>query len=303
MNPEPAQLPVVCVPPRLFCVIVNWNGWQDTLVCLDSLRAQDYSNLQVLVVDNGSTDDSVQRLHEAHPWVIVHETGANLGFARGCNAGTRLAHQRGADLVWLLNNDTSAPPDTASLLVQTALAHPEAGAIGSVLYYMHAPEKVQAWGGGTVNLLTAYTLHFTAPASFAPANTFLTGASLLLPRRTLDQVGLFFEGFFMYCDDSDLCLRIHRAGLPLVVCAETAILHKEGGSSPKRSPLIDQFATTSTLRLLQRAAPIPLLSMAAYLILRLGNRLLRGRFSNAAAVCKGIVVFVKERHHVFTDRL
>ena len=289
--------------PRVVCVTVNWNGWRDTLVCLDCLRAQDYPNLQVIVVDNGSTDASVQRIRNAHPWITLHETGQNLGFARGCNAGSRLAYQRGADLVWLLNNDTLAPPDTASLLVRTALAHPEAGAIGSVLYFLHAPRQVQAWGGGTVRLTTAFTRHFTVPASFAPANTYLTGASLLLPRRTLEQVGLFFEGFFMYCDDSDLCLRMHRAGLPLVVCAETAILHKEGGSSPKRSPLIDQFATTSTLRLLERAAPIPLLSMAAYLILRLGNRLLRGRFSNAAAVCKGIAVFLKERHRVFTDRL
>ena len=303
MTSSSAQPPVVCVPPRVFCVIVNWNGWQDTLVCLASLRAQDYPHLQVLVVDNGSTDGSVQRIGDAHPWVTLHETGKNLGFARGCNAGTRLAYQCGADLVWLLNNDTGAPPNTLSLLVRTALAHPEAGAIGSVLLYMRAPEKVQAWGGGTINLLTAYTAPFTAPASFTPANTFLTGASLLLPRRTLEQVGLFYEGFFMYCDDSDLCLRIHRAGLPLVVCAETAILHKEGGSSPKRSPLIDQFATTSTLRLLERAAPIPLLSMVAYLALRLGNRLLRGRFANATAVAKGIAVFVTERHRVFTDRL
>lgn len=289
--------------PLVVCVTVNWNGWQDTLVCLDSLRDQDFPNFQVIVVDNGSTDASVQRIRDAHPWVTVHESGENLGFARGCNAGTRLAYQRGADSVWLLNNDTSAPPDTLSKLVRTALAHPEAGAIGSVLLYMHAPGKVQAWGGGSINLLTAYTAHFTAPASFAPANTFLTGASLLLPRRTLEQVGLFFEGFFMYCDDSDLCLRIHRAGLPLIVCAETAILHREGGSSPKRSPLIDQFATTSTLRLLERAAPVPLLSMAAYLILRLGNRLLRGRFSNAAAVLRGIAVFVMQRQRVFTDRL
>lgn len=289
--------------PLVICVTVNWNGWSDTVVCLDSLRNQIYPNLQVIVVDNGSNDDSVQRIREAHPWVSLHETGNNLGFARGCNAGTRLAYQRGADFVWLLNNDTSAPPDTASLLVHSALVHPEAGAIGSVLYYMHAPQQVQAWGGGTVSLLTAYTSHFTAPTSFTPGATFLTGASLLLPRRVLEQIGLFFEGFFMYCDDSDLCLRLHRAGFSLVVSPETAVLHKEGGSSSKRSPLIDQFVTTSTLRLLERAAPHPFLSMFLYLGLRLGNRLLRGHFPNAAGVCKGIVVFVTERHRVFTDQL
>ena len=289
--------------PSLICVVVNWNGWRDTLACLDSLRLQDYPALSVIVVDNGSTDDSAARIRDAHPWVTLQETGANLGFPAGCNAGIRLALAQGASLIWLLNNDTIAPPSTASALVRTALSHPEAGAIGSVLYYMHAPTRVQAWGGGTISLLTAFTTHFTAPASFAAENTYFTGASLVLPRRVCEEVGIFYEGFFMYCDDSDLCIRIHRAGLPLVVCPDTAILHKEGGSSPKRSPLIDQYATTSTIRLLRRAAPHPTPSILIYLTLRLLNRLLRGRFRNFAAVCRGIRVYRAERKRLFTDRL
>jgi GT2 family glycosyltransferase len=289
--------------PSLFCVVVNWNGWEDTLACLDSLRQQDYPRLTVIVVDNGSTNDSAERIRAAHPWVTLLETGKNLGFPGGCNAGTRMAYRQGADLLWLLNNDTVAPPNTASSLVRTALAHPEAGAIGSILYYMHDPTQVQAWGGGSVHLLTAFTSHFTAPASFAPDNTFFTGASILLPRHICERVGTFYEGFFMYCDDSDLCIRIHRAGYPLIVCKETAILHKEGGSSPKRSPLIDQFATTSTMRLLSRVSPVPAFSIAIYLALRVLNRLLRGRWANFLGVCRGVRIYIQERDISFTDRL
>ena len=289
--------------PSLFCVVVNWNGWEDTLACLDSLRQQDYPRLTVIVVDNGSTNDSAERIRAAHPWVTLLETGKNLGFPGGCNAGTRMAYRQGADLLWLLNNDTVAPPNTASSLVRTALAHPEAGAIGSILYYMHDPTQVQAWGGGSVHLLTAFTSHFTAPASFAPDNTFFTGASILLPRHICERVGTFYEGFFMYCDDSDLCIRIHRAGYPLIVCEETAILHKEGGSSPKRSPLIDQFATTSTMRLLSRVSPVPAFSIAIYLALRVLNRLLRGRWANFLGVCRGVRIYIQERDISFTDRL
>jgi len=289
--------------PSLFCVVVNWNGWQDTLACLDSLRQQDYPSLAVIVIDNGSTNDSAERIRAAHPWVTLHETGKNLGFPGGCNAGTRMAWQQGADLIWLLNNDTVAPSTTASSLVRTALAHPEAGAIGSILYYMHDPAQIQAWGGGSIHLFTAFTSHFRAPASFVPDNTFFTGASLLLPRHICEQVGIFFEGFFMYCDDSDLCIRIHRAGYPLIVCEDTAILHKEGASSPKRSPLIDQFATTSTMRLLRRASPVPAFSIAIYLALRLLNRLLRGRWANFLGVCRGVRIYIQERHISFTDRL
>jgi len=289
--------------PQLICVIVNWNGWQDTVACLDSLRLQDYPNLRVIVVDNGSTNDSSERIRTAHPWADLLQLPRNLGFPSGCNAGTRRACHLGADLIWLLNNDTIAPPATASAIVRTALANPDAGAIGAVLYYFHDPSKVQAWGGGSINLTSAYTSHFTSPASFAPANTYFTGASLLLPRHICESVGIFFEGFFMYCDDVDLCLRIHRAGYPLVIAEDTAILHKEGASSPKRSPLIDQFATTSTLRMLQRNAPRPAVSMCVYLLLRLGNRLYRREWSNFTAVCRGLRIFITERNSVFTDRI
>ena len=289
--------------PRLICVVVNWNGFADTIECLTSLRAQDYPNLGVVVVDNGSSNDSAALIQAAHPWVTFLQLPVNLGFPSGCNAGTRLAYQQGADYIWLLNNDTVVPPTTASAIMRTALANPTAGAIGCVLYYMHEPTQVQAWGGGQINLTSAYVSHFHAPVSFAAPNTFFTGASLTFPRAICTNVGIFFEGFFMYCDDSDLCLRIHRAGYPLVMAADTAILHKEGGSRPKESPFTDRFATTSTIRLLERAAPIPALSIAIYVSLRLANRLVRGRWANLSAVWQGVLTWLRERDRVFTDRL
>ena len=188
--------------PRMVCVVVNWNGWRDTLECLDSLRLQDYPNLGVIVVDNGSTNDSTARLRAAHPWVEMVELPQNIGFSSGCNAGTRLACQGGADYIWLLNNDTVAPPSTASAIVRAALAHPGAGAIGCVLHFMHDPARVQAWGGGRIHLGSAFITHFTSPASFSAPSTFFTGASLTLPRWVCEQVGIFYEGFFMYCDDT-----------------------------------------------------------------------------------------------------
>ena len=289
--------------PRLSCVVVNWNGWQDTLECLDSLRHQDYPALEIIVVDNGSTNDSVERIREAHPSLALIETGRNLGFPGGCNIGIRRAYQRGADLLWILNNDTVSPPDTASKLVAAALAHPEAGAIGSVLYYRHDPARVQAWGGGKLHLLTGYVSHFTAPASFERPTSFLTGASIVLPRHICEEVGILDESFFLYGDDSDLCLRIRAARYALVVAEGTAILHREGGSSPRRSARVDELATTSTLRLLRRHSPLPLLSLPLYLGLRLMNRVRRREWANLAAVWRGALVFWGERGRVFANRL
>jgi GT2 family glycosyltransferase len=288
--------------PTIICVIVNWNGWQDTVNCLTSLRRQDYDGLQVIVVDNGSTNDSVRMIREAHPWSTVIETGRNLGFPSGCNAGTRLALERGADYVWLLNNDTTVPADTARKLLATALQNPNAGAIGAVLYYMHDPTRIQAWGGGSINLWTGFVSHFKNATSFKK-NTYLTGASMLLPKAICEEVGILYEGYFMYGDDSDMCLRIRRSGYELVVCEGTAILHREGASSSKRSPLIDRLATTSGLRLLKRHAPIPAISMAIYLALRFTNRVRRGEWENISAVWEGVVVYFNERTATFSESI
>ena len=288
--------------PKIFCILVNWNGWQDTVDCLTSLREQDYGGLQVIVVENGSTNDSSRMIREAHPWVTVIETGRNLGFSSGCNVGMRLAIERGADYLWLLNNDTIAPADTASKLLQTAEKNPDAGAIGAILYYMHDPTCVQAWGGGRVNLWTGFVTHFYEARIF-DETTYLTGASMLLPRKICEEVGILYEGYFMYCDDTDLCLRIRRSGYELAVCEDTAILHKEGASSPKRSPLIDRLATTSSLRLLKRHAPIPAISQAIFLMLRFANRLRRCEWKNMAAVWEGVVVYFNEPMDGFTDHI
>jgi GT2 family glycosyltransferase len=290
------------ISPLIFCVVVNWNGWRDTVECLNSLERQDVGNLQVLVIDNGSIDDSSRKIQEAHPWVTLVETGRNLGFPTGCNVGTRLAIERGADYVWLLNNDTVAPPDTATKLLRTALANPRAGAIGTVLYYFHDPSLVQAWGGGRINLWTGYVSHFKRRTRFEK-NAYFTGASMLLPRQICQEVGIFYEGFFMYGDDSDLCIRIQGAGYDLVMAEDTCVLHKEGASSPKRSALIDRFATTSSMRFLKRQAALPMLSMSIFLSLRSGNRLFRREWSNLAAVWEGVAVYFRERSLTFSDRL
>ncbi len=286
----------------MICVVVNWNGWQDTVECLTSLRQQDYDGLQVIVVDNGSTNESVRMIREAHPWATVIETGRNLGFPSGCNAGTRLAIERGADYVWLLNNDTIAPADTAGKLLQTARENPEAGAVGAILYYMHDPGHVQAWGGGKINLWTGFVSHFNKATVF-DENTYLTGASMLLPRRSAKRWGYFMKATSCMATIRTFACAYAAMAINWSSAKDTAILHKEGASSPKRSPLIDRFATTSSLRLLKRHAPIPAVSQAIYLALRFANRLRRREWKNIAAVWEGVAVYFNEPEDGFTDRL
>src|SRR5712692_7725778 len=99
MATEKANLP----EPLVYVLLLNWNNWKDTNECLASLRNLDYDGWKVIVLDNGSTDGSVQRIREKHPEVEIMELGENLGFAKGNNAGIRAALERGAEYVWVLN--------------------------------------------------------------------------------------------------------------------------------------------------------------------------------------------------------
>lgn len=299
--PSPASF-TSQTPTPVTCVLLNWNGAADTIACLRSLALQDYPALHILVVDNGSTDNSVAAIRAAFPNVDIIEAGANLGFARGNNLGIRRAVAAGAAYVWLLNNDTIAPPDTCSKLVAKARATPNAGLIGSVLYFMHDPSRIQAWGGGNLIVWLARSTHFHRPTPLVPTS-YLTFASVLIPRPVLESVGVLYEGSFMYWDDADLSLRVTCAGYALAVAEDTAILHKEGGSSTHRSPLIDRYAVASGLHFLRRHSRVPGLSMVLFLAIKFTSRALRGRFTNARAVLHGITDYRRRRHTAYSDRL
>jgi GT2 family glycosyltransferase len=259
--------------PRVSCVILNWNGWKDTLECLASLAVQDYPNLEILVVDNGSTNDSVERIRTSFPGVRLVETHENLGYSKGCNVGLREALKaKEVKYLWLLNNDTVCPPDTVSKLVRCAEANPDAGLVGTVLYFAHDPAKVQAWGGGTINPLIAYSRHFFEPTEFG-RNSYLTFASVLARRKTLEEIGLLYEGAFMYCEDSEFCLRMQETRWKIVVAEDTAVLHKEGGSSGnKETFFMSKTLTFAGLLLIRRHSRLAFVGIPAYLLLRTGNR-------------------------------
>ena len=270
--------------PSVAIILLNWHGWRDTLACLASLEKLDYPNYQIVVVDNGSTDDSVERIHEAYPQLTLLETGKNLGFAGGNNVGIRYALERGVDYVWLLNNDTIVEANTLSALVATAEANPRIGAVGSVLYYMDRPEKVQAWGGGRVSLWSGRSWHLTSPGRL----DYLTGASLLLRWEALEHVGLLDEGFFMYWEDTDYGFRLRKAGFRLEVAEDSRIWHKESATLGKVSLQGDAYYSTSALRFFRRHALIPTVSNTIGFGGRFLRRLLRGEWDRVRAVWEAI---------------
>lgn len=274
--------------PLVGCVIVNWNGWRDTVACLDALRRIEYSRLFVVVVDNGSSDDSVSRIRAAHPAVCLVQTGKNLGFSGGNNAGIREVMRQEVKYVWLLNNDTEPEPAALRELVRSAEADFRVGAVGSVLHYAAALQTIQAWGGGWINLWNGYSAHATAPPRSGRRLDFLTAASMLIRRKALEDVGLMDDRFFLYYEDADLCFRLRKNGWNLDVARDAIVLHKVNASTGKRTSPTDRYFTSSAIRFLSQYSPVPLLAAFLFLSRRVLHRALAGRVEAIRNVWRGV---------------
>src|SRR6266487_2088163 len=131
--PAPQAMPLIAI------VTLNWNRPGDTLECLASAAAQTYPHTTIVVVDNGSSDDSVARIGTAYPEAVLLRNERNMGFAAGANRGIAHALGLGAEYVFLINNDTTFAPDTVAQLL--AKAAPDIGIVVPAIFYAAAPER------------------------------------------------------------------------------------------------------------------------------------------------------------------
>lgn len=272
--------------PKVYIVLVHWNSWNDTSTCLAALESLSYSNHKVIVSDNGSVDDSVSRIRQRFPWAEVILNGQNLGFPGGSNAGIRRALTEGADYVWLLNNDAVPDPAALDALVDKAESDRQIGAVGSAIYWMERPAELQAWGGGYVNFWLGRTRQFLRPVADDRVQ-YITGASLLIPRRVLETVGLLDEEIFLYWDDPEYCWRLRRAGWKLAVAGNSKIWHKGMSAYGRKNPKLDTFYNNSAARFFSQHSPTPLLSLAMGTGLRIAKRLISGDWERAQAIWTG----------------
>lgn len=223
------ELPTGPATGRVAVVVLNWNGWRDTVACIESLRNLDVVP-RVIVVDNGSTDDSPDHIRSRAPWVRLVRLPSNRGFAGGMNAGIAVALNENPDLdyVWVLNNDTLAEPSTLSRMVALAESDSRIGIVGSRLVDADGSGRIQAFGGGAVNRWLGTTSTYVRPPTKDCEH--LIGASLLLRRSLLQQVGGFDERYFFFLEDTDLSVRARRAGWRLAVAEDATVIHRRGAS-------------------------------------------------------------------------
>lgn len=221
---------------KLSIVLVNYRGWRDTVECIASLRRLEYSPVELIVVENGSPDDSWERLRSLEG-VRVIRLERNIGFAGACNLGMRVARSDGAEFVWLLNNDTVVEPRSASVLVELARSKPEAHFFGS--YICFAAEPHLLWfGGGHFDWITGtptnagYGQHAATVSSQEPASVdWISGCSLLIRTKSLDGVGYMDESFFLYAEELEWQLRARGKSPAAWIARECLVSHKVGRST------------------------------------------------------------------------
>ncbi len=213
---------------RPFAVTVNWNRAKDTLECVDSLL-QGNPGTEVVVVDNGSTDGSPDFLRERHPDLTVIENSSNLGYVKGANMGIRLALEKGATHVLLLNNDAIARPGMVSELLGLFARNPSAGIAGPKIFYYGT--DIMWFNGGHFNDLLGFSTHPLMDRRDDGGDQerevrYITGCAMMVRSEVFRKVGLFDEDFDIYAEDLDLCLRAKENGYGSWLMPKATAEHK-----------------------------------------------------------------------------
>lgn len=206
-------------------IVLNWNGKSDTLACLESLGDTPH----LIVVDNGSTDGSVEEIRRRFPRVTVLETGKNLGYAGGNNVGIEYALKCGADAVVLLNNDTVVEPGFVEGFVHFA----KRGILGGYPLRMAERDKLDHLGGvwneerGDFDLVG---LNEARGFKTEKQLDYVCGCSIFIPREVFEKIGLLEPKFFLFWEEADFAMRAKRAGFSVDVCYDAVLYHKVSAS-------------------------------------------------------------------------
>lgn len=241
--------------PLVSIITVNFNQLQHTLALLSSLRNITYPEVEVIVVDNASRENSAQAIKESFPEVVVIVSEENLGFAGGNNLGIRAAK---GEYILFLNNDTEVDPGFIEPLVKVFETNALAGAASSKIIYHNSDNIIQYAGSTCLNPLTGrnkrigYMERDRGQHDTLRETDLAHGCAMMVPRRVIDTVGMMPELFFLYYEEIDWCETIKRNGFKIYYVPNSKVYHKESMSVGKNSVLKTYYMTRNRLLYMRR---------------------------------------------------
>ncbi len=273
-------------------IVLNCNGRHFLPDCLNSLEGNCPEGCEVLVVDNGSADGSLELLSSRYPWVRVLPMGSNVGFAAGNNAGVRASD---SDVVVFLNNDTRVAPDWAAKLLEP-FGDPDVGAVTSSMRRFGETGIMDSAGGAIDHLFFSSDRGRGEPAerwSEPDEILFPCGGAMAVRRIALEEPDrAFWDDLFIYSEDLDLGLSLNRRGWRVVYQPEAVVEHYFSGTTSSNSPLKELRCNRNRIlvirrhlspRAKRRLFPVLAAWQAAWLLLML----LKGQFARFRAVAAG----------------
>jgi GT2 family glycosyltransferase len=269
---------------RTAVVVLNWNGGSDTIRCLRSLREHE-PDLWVIVVDNGSADDSIAAVEAAHLADDIVLAGANLGYAGGNNLGLRRALTDGCAVVAVLNNDTYVEGPVFTALADAVTADP--GLVVTPLIRYAATNDVWFQGGvldaGYPRHVQPDELEAWPVVDHQREADVLTGCCIVATADSWREVGLFDDGLFLFFEDSDWSIRARAAGRRLVVLTDVEIRHVVSGStrSPRTARLVSFYFGRNMMWFARKYFPASTSRLAKLWLGRAAVRAVLGRTSRS----------------------
>jgi len=343
--------------PKVAVLILNWNNWVDTIECLESVFRINYPNYQVIIIDNGSTDNSVDKIikwaegkqetmtplpshplyYLSHPPVlkpilyieydkeeaenggeekkeielstklingkfksmIIIRLDKNLGFSAGNNVGIKYVLKKNDyDYIWILNNDVVVDKDSLLNLMKEINKYPNVGITGSKIYYYSEPKKI-SHAGGAIRLCVGISKHIgdgeydINQYNSAKFVDYVTGASIIISIRLLRQIGYFYENYFLYYEDTDLCVRARKKKWNILYVPDSKIWHKISNSPENSAAIQNYYFTRNRLIFIKRNYPFCIIFVGlATLRYSIFNNLIKKRWKHLLYGLRGIIDFI-----------
>jgi GT2 family glycosyltransferase len=282
--------------PKVSIIVLNWNTLDYTLNCIKSLKKLNYKNFDIVVVDNGSKDNSVKVLRNVKGIKLI-ENKKNLGFAEGNNVGARYALEKGADYIFLLNNDTIVDKNLVKELVKVAESDPKIGIVGPKIYYINS--KNLWFAGGKFNLFIGDARHIGANKidkgqfNVIKKVDYTSGCAFLIKKRVIDEIGLIDPYYFIYYEETDWCARAKARGYKILYVPKAKLWHKVSASTKASSPFMIRLNIRNRLVFMKKNAKwyhwiTFLLFYIKDFILLVAYKLLKRDFKAIKAAFKGL---------------